>query len=160
MIEDVRGGRLYTDDLCPNCRGVSCYEDECVWQLARGRTKESEVKSMGSKWEIGKQYKLSNGEVVQIVYMNVPGQYPILGFDISTGRKISWTAEGSFYSRGESYSDLTTEEYKEPEYRWINVYDGMLTSYRTKESADKLASSDRRGRVKLEVTELHGRWDD
>jgi len=119
-------------------------------------------KSMGSKWEIGKQYKTLGGDVVQIACLSKPGDYSILGFNVLGGHSIEWTDEGCYFKDTSSTSrlDLTTEEYKEPEYTWLNVYDFDVTAYSSKNIADGAATSKRRGRIKMNVTELYGRWDD
>ena len=158
MIEDVYGGRRYTNDPCPYCTSLVCMVDKCDWVEAIKQTKEMELRAMENKWEVGKEYRDNNGNVAVITYVGKPGNHPIQGFMKATGEASSWTASGK--SGGSSYRDLTTTEYKEPTYSWVNVYPNSLgVQHTSKEAADSYKCSSRTGRIKINIDEVQGRWD-
>jgi hypothetical protein len=117
---------------------------------------------MTTKFEVGKKYLMRNGDWFHVVVIDCPNtHYPIVGWD-SDGDVASRTAKGKWYaSQGDTSQDLTTVEYQEPEYVWLNVYgDGIGCSFNTKDKSKQVSGNKATGRIKINLTELQGRYDD
>lgn len=109
---------------------------------------------MAHQWEVGKEYKMRNGETVEIMdvnYRGLSGQ-SILGKikRYNYDEVITWGRDGSFASekRKHGHDLMPPVETKE---LWINVY-GEFGGWSNKELADKQAASARIGLVKITIT--------
>ena len=106
------------------------------------------------QWEVGKEYKLRNGDTAEILDVNYRGNRGknILGkIKRHNEEVITWESEGSF--AGEKYKHrydlmppIKTKEL------WVNVYNGYGGIWSEKEIADYNAASDRIGLVKITIT--------
>ena len=114
---------------------------------------------MESKWEVGKKYLRVDGSVVTVIWTEEAGKYPLVALE-SCGDVVTFSAAGLYYPPGTNERDLTTEEYKEPVYLWINVYENNLMCWNTKEMADQCArTEDRIGLIKINIEDSRGRYD-
>lgn len=92
-----------------------------------------------TKFEVGKYYKRGDGELVRVVCVDAPGDYPVIGH-FECGDVETYTAEGSV-SAGANYppADLipTPVEPKKKGVVWVSIYnDTSSSSYSTRRDAD------------------------
>jgi len=115
--------------------------------------------STETKFEVGKWYKYGSGDLIRVVCVDAPGDYPIIGHD-EEGAAVSYTSEGLWYKGdSDSYLNLipTPIEPKKKGVVWVNVFPLCSQSYGTLEMARGGAFGSI-ARIRVEWEE--GRFDD
>jgi hypothetical protein len=116
-----------------------------------------------TKVSMDKEYRTRDGRRVRLYSTIAVGLFPVHG-TIDTERygwiAHSWNAEG----RGdnatlECANDLV--EVQKPMFRWFTVYeDGSCGVHASWHEADAGLTTGRVGRVRLDVSQFFGRWDE
>lgn len=98
------------------------------------------------KIERDKLYKLRNGEIVRVLAVDVPGERPVVVYNITVGAAGTRNADGSWRlltnDRGQrvAHSADIVAEHIEPRVVWVNEYHGRHSyAYPSREDAVKNA---------------------
>lgn len=117
-----------------------------------------------TKFEVGKWYKRGNGELIRVVCVDAPGDFPVIGHD-RIGNVVQFTAMGWFWDDIPSESSDIIPTPIEPKKKgvvWVNVFNGGsgLSVHTDREQADYWPNTQvyRLARVKVEWEE--GRFDE
>ena len=114
-----------------------------------------------TKFEVGKHYKRGNGELIRVVCVDAPGEYPVIGCS-ENGNPLTYTSRGQFYA-DRRWVDLdlipTPIEPKKKGVVWVNVYGDATRAgvYQTRQDAD-LWSKYAIARIRVEFEE--GQFDE
>jgi len=118
------------------------------------------------KIEAGKYYKTRGGQKAFVALRNpVKGveEEIWLGFVFEFGRPVlrTWDTEDGLDNVNDTSRFDLIAEWVDPIIVWINVYPVESgCNWRSREEADKYASCNRTGCIKINLAELQGRYDD
>jgi hypothetical protein len=87
------------------------------------------------KIERDKLYKLRNGEIVRVVCVDVPGNYPLMGYAVADSARYLWCADGKNTSCGTSPYDIIAE-HREPRTFWVKPHHADISGGLTNKRPD------------------------
>jgi hypothetical protein len=114
-----------------------------------------------TKFEVNKYYKRGDGELIRVVCVDAPGDWPVIGHD-RFGNVVQFTSLGWFWDDIPSESsDLipTPIEPKRKGVVWVNVYDDATRAgvYQTRQDADMWSKY---AIARIRVSWEEGRFDE
>lgn len=141
---------------CNTAQGTQFWESESrkktlspeAREIVKKMIAEHEAKEAPTMtaFEPGKEYKTRDGRKVRIYAVDGGGEYPIHGvyFNGNKWQLTSWTRDGRIsLTMCDSFADIMPPE-PEKVTVWLNIYpDGQIQNHRSRENANRNATSDR-----------------
>lgn len=117
-----------------------------------------------SKIDITKTYKTRDGMEVNLLMVDGGGEYPVVGainFGSNGWNAHEWDDNGRFIGPCKTHGNDLIEA-KHDRFVWVNIYPCTVgyCDYPTRTDADSMAAPGRVACIKLNLTELEGRFDD
>ena len=115
-----------------------------------------------TKFEVNKWYKRGDGELIRVVCVDAPGDYPVIGC-YENGNPLTYTSSGQYYA-DRRWVDLdlipAPIEPKKKGVVWVNVYDDgdLGGAYDSPDEADANQYHDRIARIRVSWEE--GQFDE